>query len=77
MTRRYAKRALKVLADALEARRGNVIKIETKILKSRSKITPLPNLHSSAILDYSNPFINISVCYRYLAGNPHIYDYVD
>jgi hypothetical protein len=29
MTRRYAKRAPYVLADALEARRGNVIKIET------------------------------------------------
>jgi hypothetical protein len=29
MIRRYAKRAPKILADALEARRGNVIKIET------------------------------------------------
>jgi hypothetical protein len=29
MTRRYAKRAPMVLVDALEARRGNVIDIET------------------------------------------------
>jgi integrase len=34
MTRRYAKRAPKILADALESRRGNVISIET----SNSKI---------------------------------------
>jgi hypothetical protein len=36
MTKRYAKRAPKILADALEARRGNVIKIET--INSKSKI---------------------------------------
>ena len=36
MTKRYAKRAPKILADALEARRGNVIDIETA--NSRSKI---------------------------------------
>jgi hypothetical protein len=36
MTRRYAKRAPKVLADALEARRGNDIDIETA--NSRGKI---------------------------------------
>jgi hypothetical protein len=36
MTRRYAKRAPKVFADALKARRGNVIDIETA--NSRSKI---------------------------------------
>ena len=35
MTRRYAKRAPKILADALEARRGNVIKIETANSKNK------------------------------------------
>jgi hypothetical protein len=36
MTGRYAKRASKVLADALEARQGNVISIETA--NSQNKI---------------------------------------
>jgi hypothetical protein len=36
MTRRYAKRAPKILADALEARRGKVIKIETANSKNKS-----------------------------------------
>ena len=36
MTRRYAKRTPKVLADALEARSGNVISIET--VNSKNKI---------------------------------------
>jgi hypothetical protein len=36
MTRRYAKRVPKVLANALEARRGNVIKTET--VNSKTKI---------------------------------------
>jgi integrase len=36
MTRRYAKRAPKALADALEARRGKVIKIETANSKKKS-----------------------------------------
>ena len=35
MTRRYAKRAPKMLADALEARRGNVIKIKTANSKNK------------------------------------------
>jgi hypothetical protein len=35
MTRRYAKRAPIILADALEARRGNVIKIETANSKNK------------------------------------------
>jgi hypothetical protein len=35
MTRRYAKRALKILADALEARRANIIKIETANSKTK------------------------------------------
>ena len=36
MTRRYAKRAPKILADALEARRGNVTSIETANSRSKS-----------------------------------------
>jgi len=35
MTRRYATRAPKALADALEARRGKVIKIETANSKKK------------------------------------------
>jgi hypothetical protein len=35
MTRRYAKRVPKVLANALEARRGNVIKTETANSKTK------------------------------------------
>jgi hypothetical protein len=35
MTRRYAKRAPKVLADALEARRRNEIKTETANPKTK------------------------------------------
>ena len=35
MTRRYAKRAPKILADALEARRGNVIEIRTANSKKK------------------------------------------
>jgi hypothetical protein len=42
MRRRYAKRAPKVLADALEARRGNVIKTETA--NSKTKILDYPYL---------------------------------
>jgi hypothetical protein len=35
MTKRYAKMARKVLADALEARGGNVISIETENAKNK------------------------------------------
>jgi len=35
MTRRYNKRAPKVFADALKARRGNVIKTETANSKTK------------------------------------------
>jgi hypothetical protein len=36
ITRRYGKRVPKVLADELEARRGNVIKIEAANSKNKS-----------------------------------------
>lgn len=36
VARRYTKRAPKALADALEARRGKVIKIETANSKNKS-----------------------------------------
>ena len=42
MTRRYFKRAPQVLADALEARRGNVSKTETA--NSKTKIRDYPYL---------------------------------
>ena len=40
MTRWYAKKAPKILADALEARRGNVINIELQILLTKFSIAP-------------------------------------
>jgi hypothetical protein len=36
MTRRYTKRAPKVLTDALEGKRGNVIKIKTANSRNKS-----------------------------------------